>query len=423
MLSKRIENLRQVYNDFPRQFWVLVGARFIDQVGGYMVFPFLTLYITEKFGVGMTEVGAVFGLVALTSVIGNILGGALTDRFGRKKLVIYGLIVSALLNVVIGFANAMWQIYFLAAFFGFLGNLAGPAHGAMVADMLPEEKRAQGYGIMRVTFNLAVVIGPAIGGILATTSYLLLFIGDAISSTITAAIVAVAIQETKPEKAEGEPEETMAQSMGGYLDVVRDVAFVLFVLASMLLSFVYMQLNTTLGVYLRDTHGIIEQYFGYMLSLNALMVVLFQFPITRRIARYKPMLMMALGTLLYAIGFGMYGFVSTLPLFVAAVAILTIGEMIVAPNAQALVAKFAPEHMRGRYMAFSGFSGVIPMMFGPLLSGAILDNADPRMLWYIVGVVGLVAAAAFVGLDRRVDQPEDETGHVAETAEQAPATA
>jgi MFS family permease len=138
--------------------------------------------------------------------------------------------------------------------------------------------------------------------------------------------------------------------------------------------------------------------------MNAAMVVLFQFPITRRIAKYRPLILMAVGALLYAIGFGMYGFVSTYPLFVVAMIILTTGEMVVAPNSQALVAKFAPEDMRGRYMAVSGFSGLIPMAVGPLVAGMILDGGDPRWLWYTVGVVGTLAAGAFALLERRAGQ-------------------
>jgi len=164
---------------------------------------------------------------------------------------------------------------------------------------------------------------------------------------------------------------------------------------------VYMQMNSTLAVYLRDVHGVPEQGFGYILSLNAAMVVLFQFSITRWMAKYRPLIMMAVGTLLYAIGFGMYGFVSTYVLFLVAMVIITIGEMLVSPTSQALTAQFAPEDMRGRYMAVFGFSWVIPMATGPLLAGLVMDYADPRWVWYAAGLLGLVAAGAFGFLQRR----------------------
>jgi MFS family permease len=174
----------------------------------------------------------------------------------------------------------------------------------------------------------------------------------------------------------------------------------LFLGASLLMALVYMNMNTTLGVYLRDAHGIPEAGYGWILSLNAAMVVLFQFPITRRIENLPPLLMMALGTLLYAIGFAMYGFVSIYVLFLLAMVIITIGEMIVAPVGQALVAKFSPEDMRGRYMAVFGFSWAIPFAIGPYLAGLILDNYDPRWLWYAAGMVGMLAVAGFYSLHR-----------------------
>ena len=417
--QKPLKRMHDTYAEYPRQFWILVMSRFIDQLGGALVFPFLTLYITRKFHASMTEVGVIFGIVAASGFVGSILGGALTDRLGRKGMVIFGLLSSAAVNLMLAFVTNIELVYVGALFIGLFGNSAGPAHGAMVADLLPEEKRSQGFGILRVVFNLAATIGPAIGGLLAARSFLLLFVCDAVSSTITAIIVALALQETKPEAAEDEPEQTMTETFGGYKDVLRDATFMLFVGAFVLLTFVYMQMHTTLAVYLRDSHGIPAQGFGYLLSMNAAMVVLFQFAVTRRIAKYKPLAIMAVGTLLYAVGFGMYGFASTYALFIVAMIIITIGEMFVAPHSQAMVSKFSPDDMRGRYMAIFGISGGIPWGVGPLVAGLIMDNADPRWLWYAAGLLGLVAAGSFALLQRRVEQRTEQTSQTTEAAASA----
>ena len=111
--------------------------------------------------------------------------------------------------------------------------------------------------------------------------------------------------------------------------------------------------------------------------------------------------MMAFGTALYAVGFAMYGVVATNDAFILAMVIITIGEMIVSPVAQALVARFAPEDMRGRYMAIFGISWSIPFMIGPLLAGLILDNLNPNLLWYATGFVGLLSVLVFLYLHRR----------------------
>ena len=110
------------------------------------------------------------------------------------------------------------------------------------------------------------------------------------------------------------------------------------------------------------------------------------------------MLAIALGNLLYVIGFTMYGFVNTYFMFLTAMVIITIGEMIDAPKEQTLVASFAPEHMRGRYMAIRGFSWIIPTAIGPLGAGLIMDNLDPRILWYVAGFIGMLSTLGFTWL-------------------------
>ena len=220
--------------------------------------------------------------------------------------------------------------------------------------------------------------------------------------------------ETKPEAQPGAPQESIGDTFKGYSRVLRDTLFVLFISATMLMTFVYMNMNTTLGVYLRDVHGVIESRYGLILSMNAAMVVVFQFPITRYIEKLPPMLMMALGSALYAVGFAMYGFVSAYILFLLAMAIITVGEMLVAPVGQALIARFAPEDMRGRYMAISGFAYGIAYAVGPLFAGLILDNADPRFLWWAAGFIGIMAVTMFVWLHGKLQAKPEAVEVIAE---------
>ena len=412
-MLKHLDKAKKIYGEYPQIFWNLIAITFIDSIGGAMLFPFFALYLTKKFGIGMTQAGVIFAAFSISTFVGAMLGGAATDRYGRKGIIIFGLVASSLSSLAMGLVNAFEFFFMIAIFVGVLTNSAGPARRAMVADILPEEKRAQGYGIFHVAFNVSFAIGPAIGGFLASRSYLILFVTDAVISLITAALVIRFVPETKPESNPDTPEESIAGSFKGYFRVLRDSVFMLFIAASILMTLTYNNLDTTLGVYLRDTHSIPEAGYGWLLSLNATMVVLFQFPITRRIEKQKPLLMMAVGTLLCAIGFAMYGFVSVYSLFVLAMIILTIGEMIFSPVSQALVAKFAPEEMRGRYMAIYGISGSVSFAVGPYLGGLVLDNYDPRWLWYIAGVVGMLAVFGYLGLHRWVEANESKVPHIA----------
>ncbi len=403
MFKNNVQKALKVYHEYPRTFWVVVVITFIDRIGGALLFPFFALYLTSRFHVGMADVGVLFAAFSLSSFAGSAIGGALTDRFGRKGIIIFGLIASSFSTVAMGLINSFQLFFVLAFFIGILTDVAGPAHQAMVADILPAEKRADGYGILRVAFNLSVVIGPAIGGFLAARSYLLLFLTDAVISTLTAFLVFMLLPETRPEAHPDAPKQSMGHTFAGYGKVFRDGAFMLFLGAVMLEVFTYMNMNTSLGVYLRNMHGTSESGYGLLLSINAAMVVLMQFPITRRIEKYPPMLMMALGTFLYVIGFSMYGYVASYSLFVLAMVIITIGEMVVSPVSQALVASFAPEDMRGRYMAVSGFSWGIPFAVGPYLAGLLIDGPRPYLLWYAAGFVGMLSVFGFLALHRMRD--------------------
>ncbi len=379
-------------------------AQFIDRLGATLIMPFFSLYITQKFGVGMTQAGILFGIFSISGLIGSFIGGALTDRFGRRKLVLFGLVISALSSVSMGLVNDLRAFYLLAGVVGILSDVAGPAYQAMIADILVEEKRAEGFGVLRVAGNMAWIIGPTIGGLLASQSYLLLFILDAISSIITAIIVYRMIPETKPEVSEEEERGTLLDTMKGYVQVANDRLYLMFVLASILVTTTYLQLYSTLSVFLRDVHGVSPQTFGSLMSLNALTVVIFQFWLTRRIKRFPQLVMMAAGTVLYMVGFTMYGFVLTYAGFLAAMLIITVGEMIIIPTSQALAARFAPADMRGRYMAFFGLSWAIPSTFGATAAGLIMDNYDPRWVWYSAGIIAALAAIGFLTLQARTQE-------------------
>jgi MFS family permease len=384
-------------SEYPRAFWTLVVATFIDRLGGSILFPFFTLYVTRKFDVGMTTVGLIFGIFSITGMVGSTIGGALADRWGRKPMLLFGLVMSAISSLWLGTVNDLDLFMLGAVITGVFSRVGGPAQQALVADILPEQQRTQGYGIIRVTFNLSVTLGPAIGGLLATQSYLSLFIADAVSSIVVAAIVFFILPETLAKATHAQP-ESFISTIKGYGQVFRDQAFMFFFLASTLSAMVYMQMNSTLSVYLRDFHGIPARGFGYILSMNAAMVVLFQFYVSRRIRAYAPMLMITLGTLLYALGFSMYGFTSTYTMFLLAMVVITIGEMLVAPVGQALVAGFAPDDMRGRYMAFFGYSWALPFAFAPTLAGLLMDYGDPNWVWYMGGIIGLISTGMYYSM-------------------------
>lgn len=395
-------SLSNIYHEYPSRFWTVVGVMFIDRVGGTMLFPFFSLYITQKFDVGMTQAGIILGFFSVFGMLGGMIGGALTDKLGRRSLILFGLVFSAVSTLSLGLVNEFWMLFPLAVLTGLLSDIAHPAHQAMIADILPEKQRAEGFGILRVVGNMAWIVGPIIGGLIANRSYLYLFIIDAIISCFVAVLFYLFIPETKPETTAETKSQSVLRTFAGYGAVLKDLPYVAFIIASMLMLMAYQQMYSTLSVYLRDNHGLEPQGYGFLLTSSAVTVILFQFWVTRRIKKRPPFLMMALGTLFYMVGFGLFGFVAAYWLFTLNIIIVTIGEMIIMPTSQALAANFAPQDMRGRYMAVFGLTWSFPAIFGPGLAGLILDNMNPNLLWYIAGILCAIAAFAYYALHLRL---------------------
>jgi MFS family permease len=139
----------QIYREYPRDFWMMIVVNFVDRLGGSLLFPFFALYITKKFQVGMTEVGGLFAIFFISGFIGSFPGGALADRFGRKGIIIFSLIATSFSTLLMGFVNE-FQFFLLVAFIsGIFTDVGGPAYEAVFMDLLPEEKRASGFGIRR----------------------------------------------------------------------------------------------------------------------------------------------------------------------------------------------------------------------------------------------------------------------------------
>jgi len=151
--------IKKTYHDFPQAFWTVMLGLFIDNIGSSLLFPFLTLYVTQKFGVSLIDIGWIQVVSTMVNVVGTSVGGALADKYGRKTIGLIGLFGSALITLPLGLTNR-WEMFIAFKLLSsFMGNFAGPAFNALLADLLPSEKRSQGYATMRLlgTFLLLLV--------------------------------------------------------------------------------------------------------------------------------------------------------------------------------------------------------------------------------------------------------------------------
>jgi MFS family permease len=396
-----LERIQNVVQEYPSAFWVLMTGTFIDRLGTNLIMPFLAIYVVQRFDAKLTQVGLIYTIFAVASGFGNFLAGALADRFGRRFTLILGLICAASARIALGLANNFTGLYVAAAFAGFFGAVGWPAQLAMTADLLGPQKRANGFGIQRVVINSTFALGPLAGGFIGPRiGYLPLFVLDALTSYFVALIVFSKLPETQPNSGKDSPAhvENFAQTLAGYKRVLQDGVFATFVLISILTVTVYIQMSTTLSVYLIKFQHVSEAFFGMLVMLNALMVVFLQFSISRWSSKQPLLLIMIGGTVLYLLGFGSYGLSPSLPLFVFAMILITLGEMLVIPTSQALTALLAPPDLRARYVATERLNWIIAQSLGPLAAAAIMDRFDPRWVWAGCSIICAISIVSFYGL-------------------------
>jgi len=413
-------------------------GRILASVGFSIVIPFLSLYLHGTRGVPMSVVGGVFFIAALTGAAGQIVGGELSDRRGRKFVLVCSQLIRAVAFFGFGFAvitRAPFAVFaVLTSISAFAGRMFEPPSGAMIADIAEGPRRAEYYGVLRIGGNLGWALGPALGGFLAALSYSSLFLIAACVLLIGAAVMAVKVEETSPRhRARARASEVAPVSapvaevgppttLGKYrfqdvVETLRDNVFLRYCIVSLILFTVTSQLISTLSVYAVEWAGLSKVDLGFLYALNGLMVVFLQFPAVRLTASMRLTSALALGAALYGIGYGMMGLGSGLAFLSAAMFVTTLGEIVATPPSLNLVANFSGESTRGRYMGIFGLFNSFGWSMGPLVGGVLLDltRGRPMVLWGTITGIAFLAAAGYLDVRRRIDTATDRNVEAAGT--------
>lgn len=353
----------------------------------------------------MTLVGTVFLASGLISSVTQMAGGMLSDRFGRRRLIV----VSMSLNILTHLAMAIMIAYtapvpvILTVYV--IGRAAGmtsrPAMAAMIVDLSGKQNLTETYGLLRVGRNLGWASGPALGGFLAGfLPYSWLFGTAVIMNVIAFCIILFFLRESR----EGSVERMEFRSV---FTAAADRTFVVFSFLCMLVFLSMAHFGTTLSVFTVDRSGFSTAEYGLLLTANGLFVVLFQYPVAMGISKLKKYWTLMLGGILYGIGYLAMSSVTAFGGALAAMIIITMGEITFSPVATAVVGEMAPPDRRGRYMGFFGWSETLGMSLAPLVGGVLLDTftASPGMVWLPIAGFSFAAAAGFLLWGKMMKNP------------------
>lgn len=402
-LFTRVAN---TYRRYPRQFWLMFAGMLLSTVGASMIWPFLMLYVSKKVDLPLTYLGGMLTLNAAAGLVMSFLAGPVVDRVGRKGVMIISLAANGLTYYWLGRAETAPAFAVLITLMGAFSPLYRIGSDAMLADLIPAERRIDAYALLRLSNNLGISIGPAVGGMVAAASYSMAFSIAMLGFFAYSAIILFLARETLPVKHDAAPSFT--ETFSGYAKVAADAPFVRF-----LATFTFVQICAALiwvlmPVYAQEHFGVPENQYGFIPATNALMVVGLQILFTRQSKNHPPLLVMALGALFYGLACGGVAFGQGFWGFLAVMVVMTIGELLLVPTASTYVANLAPADMRGRYMSASGLTWGIASGVGPVFGGFLNDTLHRSAPWFFGLLAGIVSASGFAFLWLRQSQKKEE---------------
>jgi DHA1 family multidrug resistance protein-like MFS transporter len=401
-----VTRLRTAARIYPRSFWALLAALFIAVLGIDIVWPLMSMYARQAFGVPLARISSVYTLYALVSGLVTTIAGAIVDRVGRKLGVLAVLVGSSIVFLGMGL-NRSYNVW--------VGLMLGQAlvwpflqvsSHSMVADWLDHRRRTMAYGMILLSMSAGGVIGPTLGGFLMERSHALAFVVAAAIALAASLLVLVFVRESLRK---GPSRDPGRKPKAAYWHVLRNKPFLAFC-GVYAVHMCTIHLMTLLPVYANEQHAIREGQTGLILSVGALMPVLLQYVAVRIASRYNPLCVLTVGALFYAVAMGTIAVGTSFWAFLGGLCLLQIGLLISAPTASTITANAAPHTMRGRYMSMLSLAGWVGFGFGPLIGGLLNDCVAPVAIWYGGVVLGLAAAGGFYLLAVRSWKSPSELG-------------
>ena len=370
-----------------------------------MIWPFLTVYVSKRVDAPLTAIASLFTLNSAMGLLAAFMSGPLIDRVGRKWIMVVGLVLHGIAYTFMGKADTLLEFAILMSITGASNPLYRIGADAMMADLIPPKQRIDAYALLRLSNNLGVAIGPAIGGFVAASSYSLAFYFAAVGLITYSLQIAFFAKETLDFRPidhgihlhDNKPER---EKLGGYLFILKDRPYIGFVLSFTLMTMCASLVWILLPVYATQVYGVPTQLYGLIPTTNAVMVVTLQLLVTRFTKKFPPLPVIAFGAVFYTLGVGLVSGMSGFTGFLICMVVMTIGELIAAPSSSTYVANLAPPDMRGRYMSLYGLTWAAASGIAPVMGGFLGDQFGTRTIWFGGAFIGSLSVLFFLLLAR-----------------------
>jgi len=399
-----LQRLKAIPHAYPRQFWLVACGVLVSSAGSSLVWPFQFIYISRTLGLSLSTVATLITISSGTGLAVSCFAGSIADRFGRKPVMFAAQAAQALGWLLMSRAGSYLGFLLPMTILAAAQPVYSVGSDAMMADLLTPGTRASGYSILRTFYNAGIALGPAVGGFIVSRSYVAAFHGAALVMFTSSLFLLFFVRETLPAL-----RERAAAAAGSFLDVLRDRGFMTFFGITTFGMIAPLIMWTLLAVYTKQNFGFPEHLYSWLPITNAVMCVTVQVLVTRFTRRHRPLGMITLGMLVYALGVGSVALMSSFWGFWLSMVIFTFGELILSPTGTAYTANRAPAQLRGRYMSIYWMTWGVARAVAPVVGGCLNDRISPHAVWYgglVIGLASTLGLFLLAGAKDRVDLPD-----------------
>lgn len=387
--------------NFNKTVWLVILSTFGSRFTQFMVWPYMALFLNQRFGLNEAEIGLFIAIGVTIGISFGFYVGYLSDKIGRRKLILLGLVGNIVSLSVLAFADSYWVFLISTTLVSMSRSMVeGPARALMTDMLVDRESKDLSLHIRYFALNTGAALGPLLGIVIGITAQQTSFayVAAVFGVYLVAALIIFKVEQ---------PLQRSAMdnniTLGSTLKILRaDTAFMLFVFAAFLASTAYGQLDSTLLQYLKKLSIVdFTWIYALMIFTNGVTIMMFQFPLMALLKNWPALMRAGFGVSLFFGGF--FGFAIAdptqtwqilLPMF-----ILSIGESTFFPVISVITDEMAPEHLKGTYVGATGLQS-FGFAIAPVVGGSLLFWFGGYWMWLVMAALALVVAVLFATANR-----------------------
>jgi len=404
MFKRVVNSYRDSFKGLSNEVWWLALITFINRAGT-MVLPFLSLYLTEKLNLSLSQVGWVMTSFGVGSLLGSWLGGKLTDKIGFYQVMFWSLLITGFLFI---------GLQFVTTFSGFavgifltmtVADTFRPAMFVSLKAYSKPENQTRSLTLIRLAINLGFSFGPFLGGLIITAlSYSGLFWVDGITC-----ILAILLMKVVLEQKEFTVKKTETSIEDIVTSIYKDKPYWIFLLVVFLMGFIFLQLFTTMPLYYKGVHHLNEVEIGLLMGLNGFLIFLFEMPLIHFIEKkmFNKLKIISWSLVLFALSFLILNTSTWVGFLIIGMLFITFGEMLAFPFTNNFAMTRAPSGKEGRYLALYTMAFSMAHIFSAKTGMEVIARFGFEANWFLMGGLGLLAVVLMFWLKRALEAQKE----------------